>query len=323
MERVVFILAATVFLVLAGEPTAIAQEFPTRPIRVIVPYAPGGGTDNLIRLLAPAVSRTIGQQLIVDNRPGGDTLIGTRQVAQAEPNGYTLLAQSETDVLGPLVKDRTYDPLQTFTGVVTEATAPIIMTIHASIEAKTLAELVALAKKRPGTLNFASSGVTSTTRLAAEQFKIETGADIVGIPYKGTGASIADSVAGTVQLLFGGISSVKQHVEAGRLRALAVTGSKRNRAMPMVPTFSEAGYPGVDIQAAWMIFVPKSTPPAIVQKLNEHFVRALKDPEMVARMADLSFEPVANSPQDVNALIKNARSKMTYIFERAHISASD
>lgn len=302
---------------------AMAQEFPNRPIRVVVPYPPGGGTDNLIRLLVPSVSKTIGQPLLIENHAGGNTMIGTRLVAQAEPNGYTILAQSETDILGPLVKDRAYDPLQAFTGVVTQATAPIIMTVHPSIDARTLAELIALSKRSPGMLNFASSGVTSTTRLAAELFKIETGANATAIPYKGTGASMTDSLAGTVQLLFGGISSVKQHAESGRLRPLAVTGPTRNRAMPAVPTFAELGFPGVDLLAAWMLFVPKGTPLPVVRKLNEHFVRTLKDPEMVAKMVDLSFEPVANTPEQVNELISKARSKMIFIFEKARITDAD
>ena len=310
-------------IVAGAASVAMAQEFPNRPIRVVVPYPPGGGTDNLIRLLVPSVSKTIGQPLLIENHAGGNTMIGTRLVAQAEPNGYTILAQSETDILGPLVKDRAYDPLQTFTGVVTQATAPIIMTVHPSIDARTLAELIALSKRSPGMLNFASSGVTSTTRLAAELFKIETGANATAIPYKGTGASMTDSLAGTVQLLFGGISSVKQHAESGRLRPLAVTGPTRNRAMPVVPTFAELGFPGVDLQAAWMLFVPKGTPVPVVRKLNEHFVRTLKDPEMVAKMVDLSFEPVANTPEQVNELISKARSKMIFIFEKARITDAD
>ena len=319
------ILGAVIGLgIMAGAASvAIAQEFPNRPIRVVVPYPPGGGTDNLIRLLVPSVSKTIGQPLLIENHAGGNTMIGTRLVAQAEPNGYTILAQSETDILGPLVKDRAYDPLQAFTGVVTQATAPIIMTVHPSIDARTLAELIALSKRSPGMLNFASSGVTSTTRLAAELFKIETGANATAIPYKGTGASMTDSLAGTVQLLFGGISSVKQHAESGRLRPLAVTGPTRNRAMPAVPTFAELGFPGVDLLAAWMLFVPKGTPLPVVRKLNEHFVRTLKDPEMVAKMVDLSFEPVANTPEQVNELISKARSKMIFIFEKARITDAD
>ena len=316
------ILAATALFVLAG-PAAMAEDFPSRPIRVIVPYAPGGGTDNLIRLLAAEVTQTIGQRLVIENKPGGATQLGVTATLEARADGYTILAQAETDVLGPLIKDRNYDPLKSFTAVVTEATAPILLTVHSSVPAKTVKELVELAKSKPGSLNYASGEATSTTRIAGEVFGIETGAQLTNVPYKGTGNSVVDTVSGYVTVSFGGISTMQQYVGNGSLRALALTGPKRNPAMPDVPTFIEAGYPGMDVEAVWMVLARKETPPEALKKLNEHFVMALKNPQVLANMDKLGFIPAANTSEQANALINKARSKMIYVIEKANLKEND
>ena len=237
----------------------------------------------------------------------------------AKPDGYTIIAQAETDVVGPIIKDRSYDPLKAFNVVVTEASSPILMTVHSSVPAKTVKELVALAKSKPGTLSYASGEATSTTRLAGEVFNIETGSQLLNIPYKGNGNSIVDAVSGYVPVSFGSISTVKQHVDSGSLRALAVTGPKRNPAMPDVPTFTEAGFPGVDTYTSWMVLARKETPPEAINKLNEHFVRAMHNPQVRATMDKLGFEPVANTPAEANALIEKARAKMLFVIEKANL----
>ena len=310
---------ATTAMLLLVSPIVVAQDYPSRPINVIVPYAPGGGTDNLIRLLATEVSQTIGQRLVIENKPGGATQVGVTAILLAKPDGYTIIAQAETDVVGPIIKDRSYDPLKAFNVVVTEASSPILMTVHSSVPAKTVKELVALAKSKPGTLSYASGEATSTTRIAGEVFNIETGSQLLNIPYKGNGNSIVDAVSGYVPVSFGSISTVKQHVDSGSLRALAVTGPKRNPAMPDVPTFTEAGFPGVDTYTSWMVLARKETPPEAINKLNEHFVRAMHNPQVRATMDKLGFEPVANTPAEANALIEKARAKMLFVIEKANL----
>jgi len=314
-------LAAMAALLAGTLGPAGAQTFPDRPVRVVVPYAPGGGTDNLVRVIAPSVSAAFGQQLIVDNRPGGASLIGTELVAKAAPDGYTLLATDLAFLVNPgLFKAKMpFDTVKTFTGVTMMASAPVILVVHPSVRANNLAELLALARARPGSLDYASGGFGTSTHLAGELMKQAAKVFIVHIPYKGTGPAMADLLAGQVHMQFAGISSVRSHVEAGKLRAIAVTGKQRNAAMPSVPTFEESGLAGVDADTYWGLYSPAGTPSAVVAALNKAFTAALRSPAHAERLAALGFLPIANSPQEHTQQFRDMIARWTDVIDKANI----
>jgi tripartite-type tricarboxylate transporter receptor subunit TctC len=302
-----------------GGPAA-AQPFPTKPIRLVVPFAPGGGTDNLVRLIAAEVSASLGQQVTIDNKPGGASVGGTDIVAKAPADGYTILASDSAFLTNPgLMKNLPFNTLRDFTGITMMARAPVILVVHPSVPAKTVGELIALAKARPGTLNYASGGNGSSTHLAGELLKQVAKVDIVHIPYKGSGPAMADLIAGQVQMSFSGISSSRQYVDAGQLRVLALTGEKRNAAMPSVPTFAESGLPGVNAETYWGLYAPAATPPEVVKVLNQHFVKALKSPQLAQRLGDLGYEPIATTPQEHTTQMKQMIGDWTAIIEKAGI----
>ncbi len=279
---------------------ASAQTFPNKPVRVVVPYAPGGGTDNLVRVIAPSVGAALGQQLIVENRPGGGSVIGTELVAKAAADGYTVLATDLAFLVNPgLFKAKLpFDTVKSFSGVTMMATAPVILVVHPSVPANNLAELLALARAKPGSLDYASGGYGASTHLAGELMKLAAKVFIVHIPYKGTGPAMADLLAGQVHMQFAGISSARSHVEAGKLRAIAVTGKQRNPAMPRVPTFEESGLSGVDADTYWGLYSPAGVPPAVLAVLNKAFNAALRNPAHAERLAGLGFIPIGNSVQE-------------------------
>jgi tripartite-type tricarboxylate transporter receptor subunit TctC len=279
---------------------AYAQSFPDRPVKVIIPYAPGGGTDNLIRTIAPTISASMGQQLVIENRPGGNTFIGTELVTKAAPDGYTIMATDTALVVNPgLFRSKVpFDTAKSLTGVTMMAYAPVLLVIHPSVPATTLPEMLAIARAKPGTLTYASGGSGTSTHLAAELMKLAANVNILHIPYKGTGPAMTDLLGGQVSMQFAGISSARSHVEAGRLRALAVTSRERNPAMPTVPTFEEFGLKGVDADSYWGVYAPSATPPAVLAALNRHFVAAVRSPAHAERLASLGYLPIANTQQE-------------------------
>jgi tripartite-type tricarboxylate transporter receptor subunit TctC len=317
------LLAALAFLLAGAAGLAGAQAFPDKPVRVIVPYAPGGGTDNLVRVIAPSVGAALGQQLIIENRPGGASLIGTEVVAKAAPDGYTVLATDLAFLVNPgLFKAKMpFDTLKTFTGVTMLAAAPVILVTHPSVPAKNLAELLALARAKPGSLDYASGGFGASTHLAGELMKQAAKVFIVHIPYKGTGPAMADLLAGQVHMQFAGISSARSHVEAGKLRAIAVTGKQRNPAMPAVPTFDESGLPGVDADTYWGLYAPAAVPPAAVAALNKAFTAALRSPAHAERLAALGFLPIANGAQEHTQQFRDMIARWTDVINKAKIQA--
>ncbi len=321
MKPLVRFLLVAPLLALGAFASAAAQTCPDRPIKIVSPSGPGGGTDNLVRLLAPALTKSLGQTIVIENRPGAATVIGTDLVAKAEPNGYTLLANDSAFVINPsLFKEKLpFDTLKDFTGVTMMARAPVLLVTHPSVPAKNLNELLAAAKAKPGSLNYASGGNGTSTHLAAELMKLAAGVDITHIPYKGTGPAMNDLLGGQVNMQFAGISSAKQHVEAGKLRAMALTGEARNPAMPEVPTFSELGVKGVNADSYWGIYAPAATPPAIVKTINQHFVKALQSPEITKRAAELGYLPMANSPEEQTALMKEMVAQWIDVVTRAKV----
>lgn len=299
---------------------AHAQTFPTKPIRLVVPFAPGGGTDNLMRIVVPEVSASLGQQINIDNKPGGGSVGGTDIVAKAPADGYTILASDSAFVTNPgLMKNLPYQTLRDFTGITMMARAPVILVVHPSVPAKTIGELVALAKAKPGTLNYASGGNGSSTHLAGELLKQVAGIDIVHVPYKGSGPAMNDLIAGQVQMSFSGISSARQYIESGQLRVLALTGDKRNPALPNVPTFDESGLRGVDAETYWGLYAPAATPADVVKILNQHFTKALKSPQLAQRLADLGYETIANAPEAHTPQVKQMIAGWIAIIEKAGI----
>jgi tripartite-type tricarboxylate transporter receptor subunit TctC len=303
-----------------GATAAFAQGYPAKPIRIVVPFAPGGGTDILTRIMLPKLAETLKQQLIVDNRPGAGSQIGTDLVAKAAADGYTVLMVDTAFMTNPsLYSKLPYGSERDFAPVSLAATAPVIMIVHPSVPVRTVKELVALARARPGALNFASGGPGSSTHLGVELLKYVAKVDLVHIPYKGTGPAVADVLGGQVTMMFAGISSVKQHVESGRLRAIAVTGEKRSSAMPKVPTFVEAGMGEVDASSYWGALTPARTPQDAVNRLAAAIAQVLKMPDVRDKLIELGFVPIGGGPAEFAALLAKETDKWAKVIKAAGV----
>ena len=297
-----------------------AQNYPARAVRVIVPFAPGGGTDILIRTITPKLGEALGQQLVIDNRAGGGSTIGSEMASKAVADGYTLLAVDTSFTTNPsLYSKLPYDSVRDFAPVSLLAAAPVILIVHPSVPVKTVKEFVALAKAKPSQLNFASGGPGSSTHLGGELLKLVAKIDLVHIPYKGTGPAVADVLGGQVVMMFAGISSVKQHVAVNRLRAIAVTGEKRSPAMPEVPTFIESGLIGVDSGTYWGCLAPAATPKDIVNKVSSAMATVLKLPDIQQRLIDLGFDPIGGTPEQFAANIKSETEKWARVIKNAGV----
>ncbi len=297
------VLLAVCTVEVSAQPTAIA--YPVRPIRFIAPYVPGGGVDFVARVVATKLSETIGQQVIVENRPGGGTNIGSELVARSAPDGYTLLIGGVPNTVNTVFfKKLPYDVVKDFAPVSQMTTAPNILAVHPSLPVRSVKDLIALAKARRGELTFASAGIGSSNHLSGELFRVMAGIDIIHVPYKGGGAAVTDLLAGQVSMYFGTTPSTVPHVRTGRLRALAVTSLQRSRATPDIPTMAEAALPGFE-NAAWHgLFAPAGTPPAIVEKLHSEVVRVLRMPDTVERMGAQGVDVIAGSPAELAAFVK-------------------
>ena len=299
---------------------AAAQNFPARPVRIVIPYPPAGGVDSLVRSLSATVSASMGQQLIIDTRPGGSSIIGTEVVAKSAPDGYTLLVSDSAFLINPaLFKKMPFDTLKDFTGVSMLAYAPVILVIHPSVPAKSLKELLALAKAKPGALVYASGGNGTSTHIAGELMKYVAKVDITHVPYKGSAPAMTDLVGGQVQMQFAGISSARPYIDAGRLRPLAVTGTQRNSATPTVPTFDEAGVHGVDVVSYWGLYAPAGTPSDVINTINQHFVRSLRVPTNIERLNSLGYIPLGNTPEEHTAQIKAMVAQWIDVMQKTSI----
>ena len=285
---------------------AAAQAYPNKPIKLVVPYAPGGGADGVARIVAKRVSEQIGQGIVIENKGGAGSIVGTDQVAKAEPDGYTLLlGQSGPISINPAVyKSLPYDPIRDFAPVTMMTGYPYILVVNADFPARTLQEFVALAKAKPGTMNYGSTGVGAANHLVAELFDRKAGLQITHVPYRGTALAVADLLAGTLTLVFGDPVTVLPHLKSGKLRALAVTSAQRSPVAPEVPTVAESGYPGFEALAWHGILAPAKTPPAIVDRLNAEFVKALADPATRELLVNQALAPVGSSPQAFADFIK-------------------
>jgi tripartite-type tricarboxylate transporter receptor subunit TctC len=283
---------------------AVAQTYPSRPVRMLVGFPPGGGTDIAARLLAPKLSEYFGQQFVVENRPGATTNIASDLVAKAAPDGHTLLFTTSALAINmSLYRNLTFDALRDFAPISVFADSPNLLVAHQSAGAS-VAELVAQAKAKPGALNYSSAGAGTTQHLAGEVFKVRSATQIVHIPYKGTAASLTAVIAGEVQFSFANVPAILGHVKSGRLRALAVAGPRRSDLMPEVPTMKEAGVDGVEVPVWYALLAPAATPREIVTALGNATARAARAPDTRQRLVEQGADPVGNSPEEFAKLLR-------------------
>jgi tripartite-type tricarboxylate transporter receptor subunit TctC len=285
--------------------SAALAQYPSRPARILVGFTPGGGVDINARLAASKLTEYLGQQFIVENRPGAGTNIANELVAKAAPDGYTLLFNSPAVAINmSLYKNPPYDLLRDLTGVSVFSESTNILVVPASLPAKSVKELVALAKDKPGALNYSSAGAGSTQHLAAELFKLRTGTRIVHVPYKGSAPSLTALIASDVQLSFVNPVAIGQHVKSGRLRALGVAGAKRSALMPDVPTIREAGVEGVEVPLWFGLLAPNGTPRDTVHALAGAIAKGARSPDMEKKLLDQGAEPVGSTPEEFQAMLK-------------------
>ena len=302
-------------------PLAAGQDFPTRPVRIIVPFAPGGVADNSARVIADKLGQRLGQQVLVENRAGASGNIGSEMVAKAAPDGYTLLLGFDgTLVVNPHTFAKLpFDTVRDFAPVTKLGDAILILVAHPSVPAKSVAELVAYSKTQPGGLAYGSSGTGGTPHLAGEMLRQRTGANLVHVPYKGGGQAIIDVVGGQIPLTYTAIATSQQYVKQGRLKAIATSSEKRSTSLPDVPTFIESGVPDF-VVASWTgILAPAGTPKPIVDRLQKEIAAVLADPEVKARYEVLGIEPVGNTPEQFAAQIKADLAKYEKVVKQANI----
>jgi tripartite-type tricarboxylate transporter receptor subunit TctC len=301
---------------------AFSQGYPARPIRFIVPYAPGGGTDLTTRLIAQRLSERFERQVVVDNRPGGAGNLGVEIAAHSAPDGYTLLMAGISFAVNvALFPKLNFDAMKDFDAVSLVAKVPLIDVVHPSVPARSVRELIALAKASPGRLNYASGGIGTANHVAGELFKYMAQVDIVHVPYKGGGPALADVIGGQVQLLFNTMTSTVGFLKSGKLRALAVTGTTRSPEVPELPTVAESGVPGFDVSAWFGVVVPARTPPVIVRRLNEEIVRITRSAEAREQLVAQGAEPVGSTPQAFASHIRSEIDKWTKVSRAAGLRA--
>ncbi len=321
MNRIGFAMrAAAVGAVLAMTGTAAAQQaYPNRMIRIVVPTVAGGSTTMIARLVAQHFTTAWGQSAIVDNRPGGNTIVGTEHVAKAVPDGYTLLVPSITHIVLPLLTNTPYDAIKDFAPVSGLASQMYVMLIHPSVPAKDVKAFVALAKARPGQVDYSISGAASGGRLAAELFSMVAGIKMQLIPYKGGAQAMSDLIGGQVQASYQAPITSTPHIKSGRLRAIAVTGDVRSAVLPDVPTMAEAGLPGVVVISWQGILAPAGTPKDIVEKLSAEVRKVLASPDVVAKLASQGVTAFPSTPDDFTAFLRADTAKIAKIVKTANI----
>jgi len=301
MLRRILVLAT----LLAATGVAWAQTYPSRPVRLVVGFTPGGGVDINARLLAPRLSEYLGQQVIVENRPGAGTNIANELVAKSSPDGHTLLINTPALAINmSLYPNLPFDALRDFAPVSVFSESPNVLVVNAKLSAQSVKELIAMARGAPGKLNYSSAGVGTTQHLAAELLKLRTGTFMVHIPYKGTAPSLTALIAGEVDLSFANIPAIHAHLKSGRLRALATAAAQRDPQLPDVPTMKEAGVEGVEVVVWYGVFAPAGTPRDIVRTLANGIVRATREPEVRRRMLEQGAAPVGNTPEEFAKLLR-------------------
>lgn len=316
--------AACFWMLLAAAwalPATAQTGFPVKPIRIVVPYPPGGANDVISRIIGEGMTRTWRHQTQIDNRAGAGGLIGSQLVAEASPDGHTLLFTSAAHAINPaLYKQVPYDSVAGFEILTQVAEGSFVLLMHPAIPAQSVKELVALAKRRPGQLMFASAGLGNATHLAGELFRMQTGTDLVHVPYKGGGPALVDLMSGQVSMYFGTIAAGLPYVQARRLRALAVTARTPSAILPGVPTVAESGYPGYEVTAWWLMMAPRGTPAAVVSTLNQEIVRILKAREPRELLQRQGIDSVGSTPQQATAFLQAEIAKWREVVRRGNIS---
>jgi tripartite-type tricarboxylate transporter receptor subunit TctC len=299
-----------------------ADDYPSHPIKLIVPYAPGGGADAVARIVGKRVSETIGQPIVIENRGGAGAIIGTEDVHKADPDGYTLLlGQSGPISINPAVyKDLPYDPEKDFAPITMTTAYPYILVVNAKLPVKTLQDFVAMVKAKPGEFNYGTTGVGAANHLVTELFSSKAGLTMIHVPYRGTALAVADLLAGQVTMVFADPVSALPHMQAGTLRALAVTSKERSSVAPEVPTVAESGYPGFDAIAWHGILAPAKTPPAIIAKLHDQIVAALKDPPTKVLLEAQAMATVGDTPDHFAGFIKQDIAVWKKVATQANVS---
>ena len=302
--HVIFVAAlSTISLQLAAQ-TPPAGGYPSKSIRFLVGFTPGGTNDILARALAQKLTENMGQSVIVENRAGANTAIATELAARSAPDGYTILLNAQGHATNPSLMKLTFDPVRDFAFISLCAEAQQLIVVHPSFPPKTVPELIAFSKKRPGQINYASSGTGTTVHLSAELFQFMTGIKWVHIPYKGGAPAITDMLAGQISLMFGSMPTVIEFARAGKLRAIAVTGTKRAPAAPGIPTVAESGLPGYEVTAWYGVAAPGKTPRVIIDRLHSEIVRALNAPDVRERLTSQGADPVGNTPEQYTAFVQ-------------------
>jgi tripartite-type tricarboxylate transporter receptor subunit TctC len=299
-----------------------AQSYPARPVRVIVPFAPGGGTDIIARVMAPRLAEALGQQVVVDNRPGGGTIIGAELAARSPPDGYTLfMGLYGTMAINPsLYRKLPYDPVRDFAPVTLVGVGPNVLVVHPSLPAKSVKELIALAKAHPGKLSYASSGTGGAPHLAGELFKAMAHVDMVHVPYKGAGPATIDLLAGHVQVMFAGLGPAIAHVRAGKLHALGVASARRTPALPRVPTIAET-LPGFEASSWFGVFVPAGTPQAVIARLNADIAKVMARKDVQEPLMAQGYEALTGTPEELRGLLKRDIARWASVIRDARITA--
>lgn len=300
---------------------AAGAQYPDRPVKLVVPYPPGGGNDVIARIIAPTLAQTLGTQIVVDNRPGAGGTIGTGQVARAEADGYTILIINtlpHTSAAG-LYPQLPFDPIKDFRSIGMIGWVPYLLAVNNAVPAKTVEQFVELAKTKPGDLTYASAGVGSATHLAGEFFKTYTKVDILHIPYKGGGPAMADLLAGQVNATFENIAALTPYLQKGTLRGLMATSKQRSPLFPELPTMDESGYPGFEVSGKFGLVAPAGTPEDVINKLNQALNQAMASPELIKLLAAQGVSPQTGTPDAYDTLIKEESGKWLQVIKEAGV----
>jgi tripartite-type tricarboxylate transporter receptor subunit TctC len=314
-------LAGVAALPIFSQAAAAQAAYPNRPVRIVVGFAPGGGVDVTARLIGQALSERLGQQFVIENRPGAGTNIGTEAVVNAVPDGYTLLlATNPNAVNATLYEKLNFNFIRDIAPIAMVSRVPNVMEVHPSFPATTIGDFVAYAKAHPGQINFASAGIGASDHMAGEMFKAMTGIDLVHVPYRGVAPALNDLIGAQVQVMFGSMPSTIQHIKTGKLRALAVTTPIRSDALPEVPSISEV-FPGYEASTWYGVGAPKKTPRAIIERLNTEINAALADPKLKARFAELGEQPISMSPAEFEKFVADETERWGRVVRLAGLKA--
>ncbi len=314
-------LLVTLCVLFALSATLTAESYPTKPVRIIVPFPPAGSNDIVARAIATPLSERLGKQVIVDNRPGAGAVVGTELAASAPKDGYTLLIVSLTHAINPWLYKLPYDPIKDFAPIAMIASGPIVLTANAGLEAKSVNELIALAKAKPGQLQYASAGVGTLTHLSAELFKLAAGIDMLHVPFRGGGPANIDLIGGHTKVMFNNVPTAMPHIRSGKLRALGVGGARRIAVLADVPTIAEAGVPGYEASNWWGILAPAGTPATIVERLHTEITAIQKSPDVQKQFAAEGAEVLHMSPAEFGAFLVKEMNKWERVVKTANIRA--